>query len=594
LIYRPALGRNVPVRQPIVSVLGHVDHGKSTILDSIRGTKVVSREAGGITQHIGATDVPIETIYSLCGQLIGGRKFTVPGLLFIDTPGHYSFVSLRSRGGALADLAVLVIDINEGLKPQTVESVNILRKLRTPFVVAANKVDLIPGWRVQRGKPIVESLQAQDPRVASELDERLYALAGRLYEVGGLSADRFDRITDFTKSVALVPVSGKTGEGLPDLLLMLIGLAQRFLESDLRTEEGVGEGTVLEVKEDKGLGTVMDTIVYRGTMSVGDSIVISSVKGDPIQTKVRALLRPKPLDEIRDPNQRFDSVKSVSAAAGIRIVAPNLETAMAGGMVRAVKDDLETALEEVQKQSAIDVELSEQGIIVRGDTVGSLEALAFEAKNAEMPIRKIGIGSVSRKDVMEASNFDDPLHKAIFGFNVEVHPDARDAARELGVTLFESKVVYKLLEDYEAWCKERSRELEARKRLEISYPGKISILRDHVFRVSKPAIVGVRVLAGRIRPGQGLMRDDGRHVGRIKSIRSGEKTLPEARMGDEVAVAIDDATVGRQIDVEDILLVDIPEGHARELLSHKLSMDEQEVLDIVVKIKRKESPFWGS
>jgi translation initiation factor 5B len=584
----------VSVRQPIVSVLGHVDHGKSTILDSIRGTKVVAREAGGITQHIGATDVPIETIYSLCGRLIGSRRFTVPGLLFIDTPGHYSFVSLRSRGGALADLVVLVIDINEGLKPQTIESINILRKLRTPFVIAANKIDLIPGWRAQRGKPIGESLQAQDPRVSSVLDERLYALVGRLFEVGGFSADRFDRITDFTKSVAIVPVSGKTGEGLADLLLTLIGLAQKFLESDLHTEEGPGEGTVLEVKENKGLGTVMDTIIYSGTMAVGDSIVISSVKGTPIQTKVRAMLRPKPLDEIRDPNERFDSVKSVSAAAGIRIVAPGLEDAMAGGLVRVASGDIEATLEDVQKHSAIDVELSEQGIIVRGDTIGSLEALAFEARNAEMPIRKIDIGNVSRKDVLEASNFDDPLHRAIFAFSVGINADARDAARELDVTLFESKVVYKLLEDYDEWCKERSRELEAQKRLEISYPGKVSILRDHVFRVSKPAIVGVRVLAGRIRPGQGLMRDDGRPVGRIKSIRSGDKTLPEARMGDEVAVAIDDATVGRQIDVEDILLVDVPEGHARELLSKKLSMDEQEVLDAVVRIKRKESPFWGS
>lgn len=555
---------------------------------------MVSREAGGITQHIGATDVPIDTIYSLCGGLVGGQRFAVPGLLFIDTPGHYSFISLRSRGGALADLAILVIDINEGLKPQTTESISILRKLRTPFVIAANKVDLIPGWRAQKGKPIGESLEAQDSRVSSELDEKLYALVGRLYEVGGFSADRFDRITDFTKSVAIVPVSGKTGEGLPDLLLILIGLAQRFLESDLQTEEGPGEGTVLEVKEDRGMGTVMDTIVYSGTMAVGDTIVISSVKGAPIQTKIRAMLRPKPLDEIRDPNQKFDHVESVSAAAGIRIVAPNLEDAMAGGLVRVASDDIEKTLEEVQKESAINVELSEQGIIVRGDTVGSLEALAFEARNADMPLRKIDIGNVSRKDVVEASNFDDPLHKAIFAFSVGVNADARDAARELGVTLFESKVVYKLLEDYDVWCKERSREFEAMKRLEIVYPGKVSILRDHVFRVSKPAIVGVRVLAGRIRPGQGLMRDDGRPVGRIKSIRKGEKTLPEARMGDEVAIAIDAATVGRQIDVEDILLVDVPEGHARELLSQKLSMDEREVLDAVLNIKRKESPFWGS
>jgi len=581
------------IRQPIVSVMGHVDHGKSTILDRIRGTKVVSREAGGITQHIGATDVPIETIYAMCGPLIGERRFNVPGLLFIDTPGHYSFASLRTRGGALADMAVLVIDINEGLKPQTVESLNILKNLRTPFVVAANKIDLIPGWRVHDGKTFGETFAAQDPRVAAELEERLYALAGRLYEKGGFSADRFDKITDFTKTVAIIPISGKRGEGLADLLLILVGLAQKFLEGKLATEEGPGEGTVLEVKEEKGIGTAVDTIIYKGTLKVGDQIVVSSVKGEPIVTKVKGLQRPRPLDEIRDPSQRFDRVKEVSAAAGIRIVAQGLENAMAGGTVKSVSGNLEELIEDTRQENEIKVELKEQGIIVRGDAIGSLEALAFEAKSAELPIRKIDIGNVTRKDVIEASHFDDPLHKVVFAFNVKVNPDVEAALRETGVKLFANDVIYRLLEEYQLWTVERTKEIEVEKRLEIVFPGKIIILRDHVFRASKPAIVGVRVLSGRIRPGQGLMKLDGHGVGRIKSIRSGEETLKEAIMGAEVAVSIDDATVGRQIEVEEVLMVDIPESHARELGKYALKPDEAEALEETAVIKRKESPFWG-
>jgi len=581
------------IRQPIVSVMGHVDHGKSTILDRIRGTKVVSREAGGITQHIGATDVPIETIYAMCGPLIGERRFNVPGLLFIDTPGHYSFASLRTRGGALADMAVLVIDINEGLKPQTVESLNILKNLRTPFVVAANKIDLIPGWRVHDGKTFGETFAAQDPRVAAELEERLYALAGRLYEKGGFSADRFDKITDFTKTVAIIPISGKRGEGLADLLLILVGLAQKFLEEKLATEEGPGEGTVLEVKEEKGIGTAVDTIIYKGTLKVGDQIVVSSVKGEPIVTKVKGLQRPRPLDEIRDPSQRFDRVKEVSAAAGIRIVAQGLENAMAGGTVKSVSGNLEELIEDTRQENEIKVELKEQGIIVRGDAIGSLEALAFEAKSAELPIRKIDIGNVTRKDVVEASHFDDPLHKVVFAFNVKVNPDVEAALRETGVKLFANDVIYRLLEEYQLWTVERTKEIEVEKRLEIVFPGKIIILRDHVFRASKPAIVGVRVLSGRIRPGQGLMKLDGHGVGRIKSIRSGEETLKEAIMGAEVAVSIDDATVGRQIEVEEVLMVDIPESHARELGKYALKPDEAEALEETAVIKRKESPFWG-
>ncbi len=555
---------------------------------------MVSREAGGITQHIGATDVPIDTIYKLCGPLIGDRKFNVPGLLFIDTPGHYSFVTLRTRGGALSDLAILVVDVIDGVKPQTVESINILRKFKTPFVVAANKIDLIPGWRHHKLMPIGQSLSEQDPRVVAELDERIYSLAGKVFDQTGFSADRFDKITDFTKSIAIVPVSGKFGEGLPDLLLVLVGLAQRFLEGDLSTEEGPGEGTVLEVKEERGIGTAIDSIVYKGTIGVGDQIVVASARGEPIVTKVKGLQRPKALDEIRDPTQRFDRVKEVSAAAGIRIVAQGLENAMAGGTVRVVSGDLEQLREDMRKESEIKADLAEEGIIVRGDAIGSLEAFAFECKKSELLIRKIDIGNVTRKDVVEASHFEDPLHRAIFAFNVDVNDDARAAARELGVRIFENDVMYRLLDDYQKWCVERRAQLEVDRRLEVVFPGKVIILRDHVFRVSKPAIVGVRVLAGRIRPGQGLMKLDGRSVGKVKSIRSGESSLREAIAGQEVAVAIDEPTVGRQIDVEDVLLVDIPEGHVADLAKFELKQDEVEVLEQVKEIKRKERPFWGA
>ncbi len=555
---------------------------------------MVSREAGGITQHIGATDVPIDTIYKLCGPLIGDRKFNVPGLLFIDTPGHYSFVTLRTRGGALSDLAILVVDVIDGVKPQTVESINILRKFKTPFVVAANKIDLIPGWRHHKLMPIGQSLSEQDPRVVAELDERIYSLAGKVFDQTGFSADRFDKITDFTKSIAIVPVSGKFGEGLPDLLLVLVGLAQRFLEGDLSTEEGPGEGTVLEVKEERGIGTAIDSIVYKGTIGVGDQIVVASARGEPIVTKVKGLQRPKALDEIRDPTQRFDRVKEVSAAAGIRIVAQGLENAMAGGTVRVVSGDLEQLREDMREESEIKADLAEEGIIVRGDAIGSLEAFAFECKKSELLIRKIDIGNVTRKDVVEASHFEDPLHRAIFAFNVDVNDDARAAARELGVRIFENDVMYRLLDDYQKWCVERRAQLEVDRRLEVVFPGKVIILRDHVFRVSKPAIVGVRVLAGRIRPGQGLMKLDGRSVGKVKSIRSGESSLREAIAGQEVAVAIDEPTVGRQIDVEDVLLVDIPEGHVADLAKFELKQDEVEVLEQVKEIKRKERPFWGA
>src|SRR6266705_1174118 len=416
------------IRQPIVSVLGHVDHGKTTLLDRIRGTGVAGREAGGITQHIGATEVPLAAILEMCGDLVKGRSFRIPGLLFIDTPGHVAFSTLRARGGALADLAVLVIDVNEGFRPQTIESLNILRRYKTPFVVAANKIDMVPGWRKHEGQPFVRSYQDQPDSAREELDRRMYELVGRLFE-HGFSADRYDRIEDFTTNLAVIPVSAKFGEGVPDLLLTLIGLAQRFLEEQLATAKGPAVGTILEVKEEKGLGITLDAITFEGTLSKGDTIVFGTA-GKPGTTKVKALLKPKPLDEIRDPQERFDSVKSVSAAAGVKIVGSGLEKAVAGAPIRTAKVNVAAVIEEVAKESQVHIETQDEGILVKADAIGSLEGLAYECKQASISIKFARLGPVSRRDVTDAATAKNPLTRAILAFNLEILPDAKTALRE--------------------------------------------------------------------------------------------------------------------------------------------------------------------
>ncbi|MEM2900992.1 MAG: translation initiation factor IF-2 [Thermoplasmata archaeon] len=580
------------IRQPIVSVLGHVDHGKTSLLDMIRGTTVAEREAGRITQHIGATEVPLEAIMKICKDLVKGKTFKVPGLLFIDTPGHQAFTTLRARGGSLADLAVLVIDISQGIQPQTVESISILKKYKTPFIIALNKLDLVQGWVSTEHGCFRAGFEKQLDEVKQALDEKIYKIIERLYQ-HGFSSERYDRITDFTKNIALVPVSAKTGEGIPDLLLMLIGLAQRFLEKELETEEGPAEGTILEVKEEKGLGTTLDTIIYSGTISRGDTIVVGG-KTKPIVTKVKALLKPKPLDEIRDPSERFSTVKEVSAAAGIKIAAPGLEGVIAGAPLRVAKGNVDELVEKIKEESKATIELDEEGIYIKADAIGSLEALAYELHAAKIQIKRAEVGDISKKDVIDTATEVNPLNRVIIGFNVKVLPDAKtELELHPDTSVILNNIIYKLVEDYQAWIENKKRELEKEKRAEIVHPGMIKILPEHVFRISKPAIVGVRVLAGRIRVDQRLMREDGNEVGKIKSIRIGDESIKEAISGQEVAIAIDGVTVGRQIKVEDILYVDIPEAHARELAKLELTQDEKEVLEKVKEIKSKEKPFWG-
>lgn len=578
------------IRQPVVSVLGHVDHGKTRLLDRIRGTSVQAREAGAITQHIGATEVPINHIYKVCDKLIGKKRFDVPGLLFIDTPGHHSFVTLRARGGSLADLAVLVIDIREGLMPQTMESIRILRQYKTPFVIALNKIDTIQGWISEDGRPFILAEKVQQQRTLDFFNERLYKIIEQL-SIEGLSADRYDRIDDFTKSIALVPLSAKEGEGVPDLLLVLVGLAQRFLDQRLKADDGTTKGTILEIKEEKGFGNTMDAILYSGTLRRGDTVALGT-HGAPLVTKIRAILKPKPLDEIRDPRDRFESVREVDAAAGVKIACQNIEGVIAGAPMRVVSGPNDPAISEMTEENEIKVEVQEKGITIKADAIGSLEALAFEAKAAGIPIRKYGIGNITRRDIIEAA-YGDKENNVILGFNVTMSRDAEEELVKHDLKVMTDPIVYSLIETYKEWSDESKRRTDADLRSEIVFPAMFKVLPNCIFRTSKPAIVGVRILAGRIRVGTRLITAEGKDAGRIRSIHSGDDSLKEAKQGEEVAVGIEGVTAGRQIGEESIVYADLLASSVIPLSQADITEDERMAMNDVIAIKRKEDPFWG-
>lgn len=584
------------LRTPIVCVMGHVDHGKTTLLDRIRGTTIAQYEAGAITQHIGATEIPLSVIQQFCGSGFKANLM-VPGLLFIDTPGHHAFTSLRSRGGSLADLAILIVDINEGFQPQTIESLNILRRFKTPFVVAANKIDRIPGWRPVENAPMAKSLAGQTERVVETLETKIYELVGELYKYG-FDSNRYDRIADFTKTVGIIPVSAITGEGIPDLLLVLVGLAQRFLKQNLEIESSrPGVGTILEVKEERGLGTTLDVILYDGMISVGDTIVVGTSR-EPIITKVRALLKPRPLKEIRS-EERFTPVKHVVAASGIKVSAPKLETALAGSTIRVVGEgeDPEAIAREIRSEiEAVRIDTDTVGVILKADTIGSLEGLVGELRAKNIPIHVADVGPITRRDVIRAAALKDPLLSVILGFNVEILPDALAEIQKLDVPVFQSDVIYTLLESYETWMEEKKMQMEQERLEAIVKPGCVRILPDCVFRQSKPAIVGVQVVGGTITHNVPLIREDGAVVGTIRGIQQRNENIPMATVGQEVAISIDGPTVGRQIHEGDLLYVNIPEKHARIIeqeLKQKMSQDEIEVFEKFLEIKRKKDIFWG-
>jgi translation initiation factor 5B len=593
----------MPIRQPIVCVLGHVDTGKTLLLDKIRKTSVQAREAGGITQHIGASFFPVETLKQLIGPLLSMLKgeIEIPGLLIVDTPGHEAFTNLRRRGGSVADIAILVIDILKGFEAQTYECLEILKARKTPFIVAVNKIDRIPGWKTQASTSFLKTYAAQNTFVKESLDNKLYEIMGTFSRLG-FRTDRFDHIKSFTSTIALVPTSAKSGEGIAELLMVLVGLAQQYLKRSLQTTEGAAKGSVLEVKEEAGLGLTLNVIVYDGTLGRDDLIVVGG-RERPIVTHIRAILVPKALDEIRDPRDRFSSVDCVFAAAGVKVVASGLEGALAGAPLYGVPVGEEAGRYVglvVDELEGIRIATDVKGVVLKADTLGSLEAAAEILRENGVPVRIADVGDVSKRDVVEASvvRAREPLFGVVLAFGVKVLPDAEEEAASAGVEIFREPIIYNLIDNYLGWLKSK-REAKVEQELErLVKPGKVLVLEGFVFRRAKPAIFGVEVLGGRLKPRYGLVRgEDGADLGEVQQIQDKGKAVSEAGQGMQVAVSMDKPVVGRHVFERDILYVKVPEPDARVLLEKhldKLSVEEQEVLKEYTEMMRKKTPFWGA
>jgi translation initiation factor 5B len=591
------------LRKILVTIVGHVDHGKTSLLDKIRKSAVAAGEAGAITQAIGVSIIPIETIKKICGPLLDNfkGKLMVPGLLTIDTPGHAAFTSLRKRGGSLADIAIVVIDINEGFKPQTFESIEILRANKVPFIVAANKIDLLSGWKQIPNKLLIQNINELDYKAQGEFEKKMYELVGKFNELG-LQAERFDRVSDYTKQLAIVPVSSMSGQGIPELLMVLTGLAHKYLEKKLEFEEkGNAKGTILEVKEEKGLGSVIDVIIYNGTLKTNDTLIIGGLD-EPLVAKIRALLEPMPLAEMRDKKGKFQNVKEVVAATGVRISAPGLEKAVAGMPLRGCsgkKEEIEQFKKEVQEDvSEVIIENEDiSGIIVKANTLGGLEAMHNLLKERNISISSSNIGNITKKDISKLETLKelDPFIAVILGFNCKIPPEIEEISKAKGLKIITSEIIYHLIEGYEKYTEEMKKEIEAKELKNLVRPCKFSVLKGYVFRQNNPAVVGVEIEIGRIKSGDPIMNTEGKRITTVKSLEDSGESVNSAEQGKQLAMAMDNVTVGRQIHEGDFLYTDIPEDDFKKLkeLKKHLSKMETEVLKEIVEIKRRNNPVWG-
>jgi len=558
------------LRSPICVVMGHVNSGKTKILDHIRCSAVQEKEANGITQQIGATYLSIDYIKERTARLseqVRKLKYKVPGLLFIDTPGHAEFSNLRSRGSEMCDIAVLVVDLMEGLMPTTIESLKMLTARRSPFVVALNKIDRLSGWKADPDAPFRSTFEKQSKHTKFDFEKRVKEIKAQ-FAAQLLNAELYYKNKKPDTDISMVPTSAHTGEGIPDLLYLIVTLTKKFMSRRIKFKAHKSVCRVLEVKRTRGFGATIDVIVSNGTLMKSDEIVVCGMTG-PIVTPIKALLLPHEAQEMRVRGE-YAQVNEVSASVGVRIAAvEDLSSAVAGTpmfvvprnleknsqerweTVERLKDEVQASFETFKKN----FQQSGRGVFVQASTLGSLEALIGFLRDQKIPISGIGIGTISKKTVMRASTMlsHQPELAAIIAFNVKCSADAREMAAEMGVALLESEIIYEFAELFRVHKREYlktsflkrcdGRELGPSSAV---FPVECRIL--SAFR-ENPLVLGVQVVRGSLRKntpvvakrwsGVGADRVPAPlYLGRVVKIMHNRNEVPMAQMGDQVSVQI--------------------------------------------------------
>jgi len=574
-------------KKPIVTICGHVDHGKTSILDSLRQTGVAEKEAGRITQKISFTSYPIEQLKKACPLIEkSGIKLKIPGFLLIDTPGHAAFTNLRKRGGSLADLAVLVIDINEGIKPQTAEVIKILKYNKTPFLIALNKIDNISGFKYNEKLSLQESIESQEINVKNTFNERYMTLIGSL-NAYGFDSDLYYNINDFTKKIALVPCSAKSKQGIPELIMMLCGISQKYLENKLELGKDA-KGVMLEIKKEKTTNYI-EAILYDGELKKTDQIAIASFE-KPIISKIRIL------EEIQPLCAKFNPKDKVQASTGIRIQLIEKENILPGMPFEIYKNNLKELKEKFKKEISEVIKTEKQGIIAKADSLGSLEALLVLLKQSNIPVVKAGIGNINKKDIIsEKTNLEiNELDALIIGFNVFIEEKAKELISNK-IKILTNDVIYKLIEDTLEFRKQKANEIEKKRLMGLTTICKLKILPQFVFRNTNPAIFGVRIEAGKLRKNLNLIDEKGDKIGKVKNIQSEKKSIEQAEEGVEISMSISGINFERILKNKNYLYTNLGESQFKNFKKNKdlLSSGEMKILKEIAEIKRIEKADWG-
>jgi translation initiation factor aIF-2/yIF-2 len=622
------VGNYIKLRSVISCIMGHVDTGKTKILDKIRNTNVQDGEVGGITQQIGATFIPYETLANKIKNDSFEYSIDIPGLLMIDTPGHKAFENLRSMGSSLCDIAIIVVDLMHGLEPQTIESMNMLRSINTPFIIALNKIDRLYGFVKsgdEKARNIRKTLSDQDENCISEFNTRSTKIIVQIMEQG-FNAKLYWENDSIEDTISICPTSAITGDGLPDLLMNLIKYPQNhtYMSNNISLIQDFNplafKCIIMDSSKIDGLGVTIDVILINGELNQGDRIIIETT-GGPINTTIRSLLTPPSNSESRVTNKsNYIYHKSLTGAMGIKIVANNINDIITGSnitklsksecftkeIINMPKDEpveYEDVISDLASKSKSKIELQDKGVTVHASTLGSLEALLYFLQkecDPPIPVFQANIGNVMKKDVVK-TNLSNTFgiqsgssglneFKTILAFNVKIDEDAEIQAKENGVKIFSAEIIYHLFDQFKKH-KETLQQLRKDSfRNKMIFPCILKILPDCIFNKKNPLVFGVDVIEGNLHIGTPLSNSN-TYIGKVISIQKDHKEVDIGKKGSSVCIKVDNQenpsiAYGRHFDNTNVLCSKISRESLDVLKEHFKDDITRDDLALLVKLKK--------
>ena len=561
------------LRSPICTVLGHVDAGKTSLLDMLRESNVQKKEAGGITQKIGTTFMKKESIEEITKEI--NKEIKIPGIIYVDTPGHECFSAIRLCGLLISDIIIIIVDIFKGLEQQTIECINLLHEYKKPFIIAVNKIDRLNGWKSNTPNMstcLKNVLKNQNKNTLSILDDHINKICNQLSSYG-FHSSLYYKNNDIKYTISIVPISAKLGFGLPDLIMLINVLSQQMISSKLTVTNKVDGGYIIEKIKDKKYGNLLSSLLINGKIKNNDCIMLLDENDNIVEFQLKHLYEPIEGLEVKD-SLNILLVPEINTQLPFIIKCNDELNPKPGTPFYVVNKDNKTKIYELLEKyknkylNPNKIKLEKYGIQINAKTYNSAQGLGELCNTKGIQISKIMIGDINKINLMKLNNKYENLNKTkndftfnkrymvILAYDTCVSDELLKMAEDMNIKIMTNKLIYQLVEEYENHVVKLDKEFK-NQYPNLRKPCEIKIIDKFVFHKKDPIIIGVSVTKNNLHIGMVIeaiidkknvdkknidKKNIGKmaiKLGKITSIKKHDKQIEEAKENDVVCIKIE-------------------------------------------------------